>query len=283
MRKMIFEDIDWEQVWAVALKSSPREKEVVSQQDQWVKRWDDVAEKFDERNKQTGSYENECYVRNIISRMSFGKESTILDIGSGPGTLSIPLAKRAKHVTCIDMSKNMLRVLETNMEKEGIRNITTLNMRWEDVVLGKDIERHDIALASRSLGGLNLKNDFQKIDQAAGKIYISCLAKGNDFDKKAYEAIGKRYEFIPHHMLFINLLYQLGINAEVDLFHCKGGIIHKDFSQAFSYLKWHMRDLGVEEEEMLKKYLSELFAEGDQIFPESRWEWALISWSKGDQ
>lgn len=280
---MIFEDIDWERVWIEALKNSPREKEVVFQQERWVKRWDDIAEKFDYRNKPMGSYQNNCYVKKIISRIEFYKDSTILDIGSGPGTLAIPLAKQVKQVTCIDMSKNMIGILKKNMKKEEITNITALNKRWEDVSLGEDIEKHDIVIASRSLGGLNLKNDLLKIkDTASKRAYISCLSKGNDFDRDVYEAVGKRYEFIPFHMLFFNLLYQLGINAEIDLFDCEGETIHKEFNEAYSYFKWHMRDLSSEEEERLKKTLMNLFRDGNQIVPESRWHWALISWSKGE-
>ena len=181
---MIYDDIDWEQNWLETLKDNPLEKEATSRKDQWVKRWDDIAEKFNEINKPTGLCENDCYVGNIISRIEFNKDSTILDIGSGPGTLSIPLAKKVRHVTSIDVSKNMIKLVEKNMKKEGITNITTLNKSWEDVKLGKDIEKHDIVIASRSLGGLNLKNNLLKImDATMEKAYISSLAKGNDLDR----------------------------------------------------------------------------------------------------
>jgi len=286
LEKMIFDDIDWEQIWSEALKDDPREKEGVSKESQWVKRWDDIAEKFNERNKLAGSYENDCYIKNMISRIEVNKNSTILDIGSGPGTLSIPLAKRAKHVTAIDMSKNMIKLLGKNMKREDITNITTLHKRWEDVKVGKDIEKYDVVIASRSLGGSNLKENLLKItDASVERAYISFLAKGNDFDKMVYEAVGKKYEFIPSHIFVYNLLYQLGIHAEISLFTCKGGIIHKDFNEAYSYFKWHMRNLSNKEEEMLKNTLLNLFENknSNSNIPESKWDWTLISWSKDNQ
>ena len=280
---MFFEDIDWEQIWIETLKNNPHEKESQSSVDQWVKRWDDIAEKFSERNMLQGSFENECYVKSMLSRIEVNKDSTILDIGSGPGTLSIPLAKRAGHVTAIDMSKKMVELLENNVAKEHINNITVLNKNWEEVQLGKDLEKHDVVIASRSVGGFNLKNSLLKIiDATEEKAYISCLAKGNDFDRYVYERVGKKYHFSPTHILIYNLLYQLGYYADIDIFTCEGGIIHKNFDEAYSYFKWHMQDLNKKEEEMLNRALLELFGTQtpNRHLPKSKWDWALISWSK---
>jgi len=281
LKEMILEDIDWEQMWLETLKYGPLEKEAASRKEQWVKRWDAIAEKFNEINKLTGAHESDCYIRSMISRIEFNKDSTILDIGSGPGTLAIPLAKKVKHVTAIDMSKNMIKLVEKNMKKEGITNITTLNKSWEEIKLGRDIEKHDIAIASRSLGGLKLKNNLLKImDASIEKAYISSLAKGNDFDRVVYEAIGKKYEFTPHYIYVYNLLYQLGSNAEIDIFTCNEATVHKDFNEAYSYFKWHMQDLSNREEEKLKNVLSDLFENKKSNIPESKWDWALITWLK---
>jgi SAM-dependent methyltransferase len=283
VEKMSYDDIDWEQLWLGSLNSNLVKKEAVSQKDQWIKMWDERAKKFDALNKPAGSHENNCYVRNMLSRIGFNENTTVLDVGSGPGTLSIPLAKRVKHVTSIDVSKNMIKLVEQNMKKESITNITTLNKSWEDVELGKDIEKHDIVIASRSLGGLNLKNDLLKImDATAKKAYISSLAKGNDFDRMVYEVIGKKYEFTPHYIYVYNMLYQLGNNAEIDIFTCKGGPIHEKINEAYTYFKWHMQDLSNAEDALLKNALLDLFEnkKSKDNMPESKWHWALISCSK---
>lgn len=285
LKKMSYDDINWEQIWLETLTGNPLKKEAASRKDQWVKMWDKRAEKFNELNNPVGSHENDCYVRNMLSRIEFNEDNTVLDIGSGPGTLSIPLAKRVKHVTSIDVSKNMIELLEQNMKKEGITNITTLNKSWEDVKLGKDVGKHDIVIASRSLGGLNLKNDLLKmINATIEKAYVSSLAKGNDFDRMVYEAIGKRYEFTSHYIYVYNMLYQLGNNAKIDTFTCRGGVIHENFNEAYSYFKWHMHDLSNTDDEMLKNVLLDLFENKKSKcnIPESKWDWALISWSRDD-
>ena len=286
LEKMIFDDIDWEQIWREVSKYGPQGKKWASDESQWVKRWDAIAEKFNERNVPAGSYENNCYIKNMISRIGVDEKSTILDIGAGPGTLSIPLAKRAKHVTAIDMSENMIKILKKNMAKENLTNITTIHKRWEDVEVGKDIGKYDIVIASRSLGGSNLKSSLLKIiDATIERAYISSLAKGNAFDEAVYEAVGKRYEFTPAHIFVYNLLYQLGVHAEISLFTCKGGIIHKDFDEAYSYYKWHMQNLSKKEEERLRGTLLHIFENknGGSNLPESKWDWAVISWLKDDQ
>lgn len=58
-----------------------------------------------------------AYVDDFISRMQLSGDETVLDIGCGPGTLAIPLAKKVNmswqstfHATCLMNSKSMPRV-----------------------------------------------------------------------------------------------------------------------------------------------------------------------------
>jgi SAM-dependent methyltransferase len=69
--------------------------------------------------------------------------SSLLDIGAGTGAFAIPLAEKAAHVTALDHSPAMLRVLRTNAPI----NVEPVLSRWEDA----EIAPHDVALAANSL------------------------------------------------------------------------------------------------------------------------------------
>ncbi|MGQ9669464.1 MAG: class I SAM-dependent methyltransferase [Desulfosoma sp.] len=50
----------------------------------------------------------------------------VLDAGSGPGTVSIPLAERGARITALDYSEGMLRALSQRAESQGVKGIESL-------------------------------------------------------------------------------------------------------------------------------------------------------------
>ncbi|RLG30004.1 class I SAM-dependent methyltransferase, partial [Methanosarcinales archaeon] len=81
----------------------------------WNKRWMEAMENSSLRrcrenmtafwNRRARRY-NEAVKRNnrsmeMISKLDIDPAYSVLDIGAGPGTLTIPLAKRVKHVTVV--------------------------------------------------------------------------------------------------------------------------------------------------------------------------------------
>ena len=55
-----------------------------------------------------------------------GADSRVLDVAAGPGTLSLKLAPRVKHVTALDFSANMLERLRHDAAEQKLDNIETL-------------------------------------------------------------------------------------------------------------------------------------------------------------
>jgi len=84
----------------------------------------------------------------IISKLDIDPSHTVLDIGAGPGTLTIPLAKKVKHVTVVEPSSGMLACLNENAVNEGLNNITCINKKWEDAIPGEDLDKYDVVIAS---------------------------------------------------------------------------------------------------------------------------------------
>jgi SAM-dependent methyltransferase len=83
---------------------------------------------------------------------------TVLDVCCGTGRVAVPMAQRAKSVTGIDASPRMLEYLDSYAKAEGVTNIQTILMDWDDKEAAAKLEKHDIVIASRNqaLGDIDL-------------------------------------------------------------------------------------------------------------------------------
>ncbi|RJS78717.1 class I SAM-dependent methyltransferase, partial [Methanophagales archaeon] len=166
MRKI--EDFDWTEMWNNAIEGS-----------HWGQRagmpefWDERVDWFEELVQQSDR------AGMIMSRIEIKEDYRVLDIGAGPGTTAIPLAKIVKGVTVVEPSSGMLARLKENASKHNLVNIAYLNKKWEEVEIGKDIEAggHDVVIASHSLVIKNIKDALVKINEAVKRsVYIFIVA-----------------------------------------------------------------------------------------------------------
>lgn len=63
----------------------------------------------------------------IIDFGNISKDDVVLEIGTGIGTLTIELAKRAKKVIAIEQDSNICKILAKRLEKENIDNVELIN------------------------------------------------------------------------------------------------------------------------------------------------------------
>jgi 2-polyprenyl-3-methyl-5-hydroxy-6-metoxy-1,4-benzoquinol methylase len=106
--------------------------------DQWEEIFKDISDKT---NKEIQSYfltlkmkEKWSYIQSFRTNKADGlfylpitAKDIVLDIGCGPGSLSIPVAKRAGKVYAVDATLVKLRFLELRAKNEGVFNIHTLH------------------------------------------------------------------------------------------------------------------------------------------------------------
>lgn len=99
----------------------------------------------------------------------------VLDIGCGPGTLALPLARLGARVTAIDISEQMLKLLEKNAAEEGLNIEKTILSGWSDI----DIDsqgfrgRFDLVVASMT-PGIDGPDSFERmIDASKNVCYYS--------------------------------------------------------------------------------------------------------------
>ena len=268
--------IDWSEMWKRAMQAA-------SWQDKGMEGWNERAEGYYEWVKA------DDYVEQLLSRIKVDASSTVLEIGCGPGNLAIPLAKRVKSVTVVDISKEMLNYVSKGADKEGLTNITCVNKRWEDVVVSEDIEIYDFAIASRSLiVWSDLKETLHKMDRVSRqRVYLVQVVRSGPFNVGVYRAAGREYKPLPDYIHVYNLLYQMGIYADVEIFESKTRVGYPNLDKALEDWRWKIGKLKPKEEESLRVYLVEQLEERNgtlALKTESKWKWALIWWEKsGDK
>lgn len=69
----------------------------------------------------------------LITKAKVDERSRVLDLGCGPGTATLPLAKRAGNVTGVDLDAGMVRHGQRLAEEGGITNVEWVNVPAESV------------------------------------------------------------------------------------------------------------------------------------------------------
>lgn len=149
-----------------------------------------------------------------------------------------------------------------NAEKEGISNISYVQSTVED--LEPDIGQHDVVIASRSLGNIyNLKDELKKIDSIARKyVYMTIWgANGRRFERELCDKMGVEYHQHPDYIYVCNMLYQMGIYANVEMLDCESRPVYSDLEDAMDRCKWklgwNLKEIKSEDLEKLENFLKE--------------------------
>lgn len=267
-----YSDIDWTTLRANALKKK-------GWQSKGPRQWDEKARSFAGRNKAT------AYVDLFLSHLPLDPSMTVLDVGSGPGTLAIPMAAKVKKVTAMDFSKGMLDTLDELARAEGLSNIETVCCAWEDSWEDKGIVPHDIAVASRSMGVQELEPAIRKLDSFGTRyVFLSDRVGSTPFEEGAFTALGRPFTPGPDYIYTLNILYTLGIHPNVTILDLERDITYDSIEEAIKSYTWMFHDITEKERGILEEYIQSrvIFAEGGTITMRrgSPPRWALIWWQK---
>jgi SAM-dependent methyltransferase len=239
--------------------------------------WDCRAAAFAKRT------EKSLYTHSFFNLLKPEKDWSILDVGSGPGTLALPLAPMVKHITCIDFSANMLQILENRASKQHITNISTCKASWTDEWRQYGIRPHDVVIASRSLAVNDLRSALLRLSEfARKKVVITDRVHHGPFDPDAFAAVGRPLNTGPDYIYTLNLLYQLGQLATVDFIRIEENLHYASLDDAFSRYAWMFRDLSTTETNQLRKYIGSIAIKHEDGSFTLRGRhvptWAYISW-----
>ncbi len=244
--------------------------------------WDERVDQFEGVIKQSN---REAM---IMSKLEIEPDHTVLDIGAGPGTIAIPLAKIVKGVTAVEPSPGMLARLKEKASKEHLANIRYIAKKWEDVEIGegKDIEAgtHDLVIASYSIVMKDIKTTFLKMNEAAKRYVYLFVGAGRGKTGRSFWATFHRGKPSPDYIYLYNILYQLGIYANVDIMNSNFEMLFPDIEAAVQHYIQHFKgwmDVSGDKEEKLRVYLSEnLVEENGMLLLKQKLKTAMIWWKK---
>lgn len=265
------EDIDWEYFWGKQLKRKKDRK----------KDWNKAAPHFHKSNLR------DDYKTTLLKKLDIlSKNDTVLDIGCGEGTITIPIAKKVKSVTGIDSAENMLKILNEKSNKENINNINTILKPIEEIRY-KDIGNYDVVVASRSLNSIiPIKETLKEINKIANKyVFITLFGPENwKLEREFQEYIGNDPKDFPAYTYLINILYNMGIYANVERMDIKSYREYDTIEDAMDNGKFRVDLLNDEEIEKLKIYLNKVLKKdpktGKLYNKKDKADWILIWWKK---
>ncbi|MDD2451261.1 MAG: class I SAM-dependent methyltransferase [Sulfurovum sp.] len=232
--------------------------------------WDEKSKNYLESMRESD------YIKRLIEAIDLTGAETLLDIGCGPGTLSVPMAKKLKRVFALDYSHGMLASLAEECRAQGVKNVIPLNRSWEEE--WSDIPQADIVIASRSLEVKEIKEALEKVvSKAKQKVYLTFNVGGSFVDEEILEHIQRKVIPRPDYIYLVNTLHQMGIYAKVDFIRSANNKFKSNDSESFiKKVKWSLGELTPFEEEALKSYFNNVYhKKQDQSFT----EWALLSWN----
>ncbi len=208
------------------------------------------------------SRENPGRIHHVIKSLPLRADSTVLDIGAGPGTLAVPLAGRAARVTAVEPAAGMAEVMEEYAAEEGVSNLSIVQKRWEDVDPAVDLDSpYDIVLASYSLGMPDIKTAIEMMCEASsGWVYLFWFAGTTAWERAMVDLWprlhGEEFRFGPKVDVLYNVLYSMGICPNVETVRMEHTRRFSSIDAAADEFREQYQITSPAQEKVLREYLA---------------------------
>ncbi len=215
------------------------------------------------------------YVQAFIAKMKIEDATSLLDVGCGPATISLPLAHQFEVVYGLDYSSGMLAVASQRAAQMGITQFQPILKSWTDD--WADVPVCDIVVASRSTMCVDMADALAKLSQKARKrVYTTHTVDKHFLAPDIVACLGRDGVGFPNYLYAVNILAQMGYMPQVSYietpFEAKRVPAVDDFIRSVS---WSIGALSPEEIEKLSAYFHGDYQQ--QPLQRSR-VWAFVSW-----
>ncbi|MCA0242693.1 MAG: class I SAM-dependent methyltransferase [Proteobacteria bacterium] len=171
--------------------------------------WDGRARDYASHSGRSG------YAQDFLARLDLSGARTLLDVGCGPGTLALPLARRGISVVALDHSAAMLEQLRAKAGEQELTNVQTIHRAWEDD--WHNVPVCDLAIASRSTTVDDLDAALAKLQRHARlRATLSYPADGAFIDAGIAAALGIELPRVPDLTLLVGMLRRRGLQPRID-------------------------------------------------------------------
>ncbi len=273
-------DPDWNEIWKEKQKLHGLSKHSDDPSHNWNKR--ENAERYDSTSR--SEYDNRVQI--TIAGLNITKNSRVLDIGAGPGTLTIPLALQVKEITAIEPGEGMIAVLNERTKSEGITNVTSIQKRWEDIDPASDLDgQYDVVIASLSLTMYDIREALRKMDAASsGSVHLFWFVD-MPFWERMYADLWEPLHGSPYHAgpkadCLFGVLYQMGIYPDVTMLPLAKEYRFGSREEMLGFFQKRFGAKTPEQERIVDAYVTpqirqqgdEVVISGDSTFSHIRWK-----------
>jgi ubiquinone/menaquinone biosynthesis C-methylase UbiE len=277
-------DPDWNEVWKYRQARHGSSKGAEDKTHNWGNR--ENAERYD-ANSRT---EYDARIHMTLDALAVTREHRVLDIGSGPGTLAIPLAPKVKEITAVEPGAGMVSIMQERAAHEGITNIRCLQKRWEDVDPVQDLDSpYDVVIASLSLTMEDIRAALGKMHAAAKGTVCLYWFVDMPFWERMYADLwvqlhGSPYYSGPKADCLFNVLYQMGIYPDVEMMPLGKEYRFSSREEMETFFSQRFSAQSAEQQEIVKKYFAPLIRDtGDGIMISGNSTFAKIWWKKQEK
>jgi SAM-dependent methyltransferase len=255
--------LDWDEIWNEVNEANIKCKAF----GECAKIW---QTKEEARLFLNNSIKNPQRAQFILENLPLSPNLKVLDIGSGPGTIAVPIASHVEHVTAIEPSPGMADVMEEYAAERGVKNLEIIRKKWEDVDLSTDLKGpYDLVFAAYSLGMQNLSESIRRMCEISSKwVYIFWISGIPSWEKGLVELWPKlhneKFGYTPQADIIYNVLYSMGIYPNIRVAEVESRNRFADLDSAISQLSSVYNIEISEQEEILRKYLIENLVKDDE-------------------
>lgn len=203
-------EVDWVELWR-ELAGRVRRPENDGGGER-VDRWSRRARSFDAAVKRKGGARPDPILDFVAGSLQPG--DTVVDVGAGTGSFTIPMARVARRVTAVEPSPSMAAILKENAAAEGLANLDVVEAAWEDA----EVEQHDVVLCSHAMYSIPDLVGFVRKMEGAARRACFLLMRVPSHDGVMAELSRRIYgqpHDSPNFVVGYNVLYGMGIYANV--------------------------------------------------------------------
>lgn len=272
----IIEPEFWERQWKEAVASSPARRRELNSATEKMDRWNKMAKDFAGRVMESKAIARRREtVSDLCARGILTKNTTVLDIGAGPGAWSLSLAEHCSHVTALEPADAMADILASRLRDNRVENISIHRSTWQSA----DLEAlgwykaFDLVFASMT-PGVDGPSTLKKMMAACrGYCYLSTFAGPGWQNQYAplwetffNESLGQTiYDiFYP-----LNLLYTMGYRPLISFFNWEGesAIDREEAVRMFTSFFENYMKITRDTETVITEYIDGHIKDGKYIRP----------------